>query len=174
MSRGRMSRGMKRMPNFLAPALLAIALVMGAPLAGAVVELFEFATPAQEAQYKRMVDELRCPKCLNTNLSGSNGPIAGDLRREVYEQVLAGRSDDEIRAFMQARYGDFILYRPPFNAATALLWGLPVILLVLALIVVLNIVRSNARRVDEPVELSQEDAATAAQWLDGSDEPSRR
>ena len=164
---------MKRRSTILALMVLVMA-VLCAPLAGAVVELFEFASPAQEAQYKRMIDQLRCPKCLNTNLSGSNGPVAGDLRREVYEQVVAGRSDDEIRDFMQARYGDFILYRPPFNAATALLWLLPIILLALALIVVINIVRSNARRVDEPLELSREDAATAAQWLDESDKLSRR
>ncbi len=154
--------------------VLALSVALGAPLAGAVVELFEFATPAQEAQYKRLVDELRCPKCLNTNLSGSNGPIAGDLRREVYEQVTAGRSDDEIRDFMQARYGDFILYRPPLNYGTVVLWGLPIFLLIVALMVVLNIIRSNAGRVTEAVELSPEDAATAAQWLDTQGEAGRR
>ena len=81
-----------------------------------------FESEQQQRRYKALIDEFRCPKCLNTNLSGSDAPIAQDLRRSVYRLVQEGRSDQQIRDFLQQRYGDFVLYKPPFAGPTAFIW----------------------------------------------------
>ncbi|MEC8060686.1 MAG: cytochrome c-type biogenesis protein, partial [Pseudomonadota bacterium] len=77
------------------------------------VDVLAFESEQQQRRYKALIDEFRCPKCLNTNLSGSDAPIAQDLRRSVYRLVQEGRSDQQIRDFLQQRYGDFVLYKPP-------------------------------------------------------------
>ena len=97
----------------------------------AVVETYEFQNDVQRKRYHQFVDELRCPKCQNQNLDGSNAEIARDLRRELHEQITAGRSDTEIVHFMVERYGDFILYKPRVNAKTFLLWAAPALFLLL-------------------------------------------
>lgn len=97
----------------------------------AVVDLYEFDEEQQRLRYLSFIDELRCPKCQNQNLSGSNSPIASDLRREVHRLIVSGHSDDEIIEFMVARYGEYVLYRPRVKGATYILWLAPVGLLVL-------------------------------------------
>ena len=94
--------------------------------AASTVDVYDFATPEQEARYRGLIAELRCPKCMNTNIAGSDAPIAKDLRSAVHEMILAGQTDTEILQFMQSRYGDFVLYDPPFNQRTWLFWILPV------------------------------------------------
>ncbi|MEE8057595.1 MAG: cytochrome c-type biogenesis protein [Pseudomonadales bacterium] len=108
-------------------------------LANAVVEIYEFENDALHKRYQQFVDELRCPKCQNQNLSGSNSPIAEDLRRELHRLLHEGRSDQHIVDYMVARYGEFILYRPRFNAETAVLWLAPVIFLVLGIGIVVMV-----------------------------------
>ncbi|MGA0804956.1 MAG: cytochrome c-type biogenesis protein [Pseudohongiellaceae bacterium] len=113
-------------------ALLSAVMVCAALLAldaAAAIEELGFASEADRARYEQLVAELRCPKCLNSNLAGSDAPIAADLRAEIYQQIEDGSSDDQIIEFMTARYGDFILYRPPLNAGTVLLWFGPLALL---------------------------------------------
>lgn len=103
----------------LAHLLLAFALVVGA-------------IPAARAAQDRvhaLATELRCPVCQNQNLADSNADLAVDLRREIARQVAAGRDDDEIRRFMVERYGQYVLYDPPWTAHTALLWCAPALLL---------------------------------------------
>ena len=112
------------------PLLLLSALLLSASLQAAV-DVREFRNDAEEARYRALTEELRCPKCQNTNLAGSDAGLAGDLKDRVYEQVRAGRSDQEIRDYLIARYGDFITYKPPLRAGTLLLWGGPGLLLVL-------------------------------------------
>lgn len=109
--------------------------------ATAVVETYHFDDEVLRERYLSFIDELRCPKCQNQNLSGSNSPIAEDLRKELYRLLVEGKSDTEIIHFMVSRYGEFVLYRPPFNAETALLWFAPVIFLVLGGLMVMLIVR---------------------------------
>lgn len=92
-----------------------------------------FDDPARQERYERLIHELRCPLCQNNTVADSPGGISADLRREVREQIAAGRSDAEILEFMTARYGDFILYKPPVKATTLLLWGAPVLLLLIGL-----------------------------------------
>jgi cytochrome c-type biogenesis protein CcmH len=87
----------------------------------------------QQRRFQALTQELRCLVCQNQNIADSNAPLAADLRAQVREQILAGRSDDQIRAYAVERYGDFVLYRPPFKAATLLLWLGPLLLVALAL-----------------------------------------
>ena len=119
---------------------------MLASSAHATIDAFDFKTPAEEAQYRSLIDELRCPKCLNTNLSGSDSPIAADLRREVHRLVSAGKSDDEIRTYLVDRYGDFILYRPRLSPWSVALYALPGLLAMAGFIVIGVMVRRIRRR----------------------------
>jgi cytochrome c-type biogenesis protein CcmH len=115
---------MKTLPRLL----ILLALCLSGPLQAAV-DVFPFETEAQEARYHHLIDELRCVVCQGQAISESNAPLAQDLRRKVYEQIRAGKSDEEIMAYMVARYSDFVLYRPPFKPATAVLWLGPFLIL---------------------------------------------
>ncbi len=97
----------------------------------------------QEARYQQLTVELRCLVCQNQNLADSDAPLAQDLRREIYEMMQAGRSDNEIKQFLIDRYGDFVLYKPPVKNNTLLLWFLPAFLLAGGALVVLMIVRKR-------------------------------
>ncbi len=107
------------------------------PLAGAAaspVDVHLFPDAESERRYRALVSEFRCPKCLNVNISGSDAPIAQDLRAAVYRlAVREGRSDREVRDFLQARYGDFVLYDPPLKPGTLLLWLGPALFVLLGL-----------------------------------------
>ena len=88
-----------------------------------------FEDPEQQARYELLIKDLRCLVCQNQSIADSNATLASDLRREVREMMIAGQSDEQIREFMTARYGDFVLYRPPVSPRTWLLWSAPVLLL---------------------------------------------
>lgn len=111
--------------------LLWSCLISGIASAASTVEVHVFDDPALEARYYGLIDELRCPKCQNTNLAGSDAPIAHDLRGTVYRLLTEkGMSDSEIRDYLVERYGDFVLYDPPFNPWTSALWLVPIAALV--------------------------------------------
>lgn len=99
--------------------------------ASAQVDTFEFETPEQQKRFRKLSDELRCPMCQNTNLSGSTGGVAEDLRREVHRMIIEGLTDADIEQFMFDRYGDFIFYKPRFRAETAFLWIAPILFLLI-------------------------------------------
>ena len=128
-------------------ALLLLGAVASAWGQGAI-DAYEFEDAQQEARYKDLIAEFRCPKCLNTNLSGSDAPIARDLRRAVHGLVLEGLDDDAIRAHLQARYGDFVLYDPPMRSDTLLLWLVPIGLLIIAVVTIAGMAR---RRTSDPL-----------------------
>jgi cytochrome c-type biogenesis protein CcmH len=86
--------------------------------------------PLVEARLKAISHELRCLVCQNQTIADSNAPLAVDLRQQTRAMIAAGKSDDEIRAYMVERYGNFVLYKPPLNAATAILWVAPGLLIV--------------------------------------------
>ena len=109
-------------------------------LLGAAETIVSFDTPAQSRLYYRLLKEYRCLKCQNQNLADSNASLAGDLRREIREQILAGNDKSQIDDYLVSRYGDFVLYRPPFSAKTAVLWIAPFALLLIALFSVLMMV----------------------------------
>ncbi|UTF60691.1 cytochrome c-type biogenesis protein [Gilvimarinus sp. DA14] len=108
-------------------------------------EIYQFDDPADRARFEQFGKELRCPQCQNQNIADSESMQAGDLRREVYEQIQAGRSDKEIVDEMVRRYGNYILYRPPFDASTAILWAFPLVLLLVGVGVVVAMVRKRAK-----------------------------
>jgi len=93
------------------------------------VEYHEFKQPEQEQQYKTLIKELRCLVCQNQTIADSNADLAKDLRQQVYEMLLQGKTRKQIVDYMLARYGDFVLYRPPLKGKTMLLWVGPVIFL---------------------------------------------
>jgi len=109
----------------------------------AAVEVKTFETPQQELRYKKLIEELRCLVCQNQNLAGSDAGLAQDLRKQVYKMISAGNSDEEILDFMVTRYGDFVLYRPPFNAATFLLWVGPFIIFAIGFLVLIRFIRQR-------------------------------
>lgn len=104
-----------------------------------------FADPAQQERYERLIRDLRCLVCQNESVADSNAMLASDLRREVQELMIAGRSDAEISAFMTERYGDFVLYRPPVRPRTWLLWSAPILFLLGGLGVVALVISRRAR-----------------------------
>ena len=100
----------------------------------AAIDVYDFDSVQQEAQYRGLIEEFRCPKCQNQNLAGSDAPIAQDLKQKVYDLIKDRRSDAEIRDYMQDRYGDFISYKPPVRPSTWILWFFPPLLLIVLLI----------------------------------------
>lgn len=95
----------------------------------AAEDRYVFETPAQEKRFQQLILEIRCMVCENQSIAESNAPLAADLKEEVYEQVVSGKTDDEIKIFLVERYGAEILYEPPVQGNTALLWMLPMMLL---------------------------------------------
>ena len=116
----------------------------------AVVETVEFADQKTEQRYKKLIAELRCLVCQNQNIAESDADLAKDLRRKTAEMLNAGESDRHVRAYMRERYGDFVLYKPPFEGLTAILWISPIVLLVL---VVLGLIITIKRRQENPILL---------------------
>jgi len=107
-------------------ARLALVLVMGLALSSAT---FAQSDAALDKRLKHLEEELRCLVCQNQSLADSSAPLAEDLRREVRGLAMSGKNDDEIKAYLVARYGDFVLYRPPVKPTTWLLWFGPFLLL---------------------------------------------
>lgn len=107
------------------------------------IETYTFTNIEHEALYKELVKEFRCPKCQNQDISASNAPLSKDLRRKTYDMVIAGKSRNEIIDFMVQRYGDFVLYRPPFKLKTVLLWLGPPLFLLFSLFFLVNFLRNR-------------------------------
>jgi cytochrome c-type biogenesis protein CcmH len=120
--------------------LLIVLLLLLSPLANAV-DAYQFSNLEQQAAYNSLVTELRCLVCQNQPIGDSNAELAADLRRQVYEMLQQGKSKTDIQQFMTDRYGDFVLYNPPFKAKTGLLWLGPVAFLVVGLLTVFLFVR---------------------------------
>jgi cytochrome c-type biogenesis protein CcmH len=138
---------------------LVVTVVMLAALCAAgtarAVDPTELPDPALQARYSALTHELRCMQCQNESLADSPVELAADLRREVREQLLAGKSDEQVRAWMAARYGDFILFRPRYSWRNAWLWGAPAVLLLIGAVVSWRIVRERTALLgtdDAPLE----------------------
>jgi len=119
-------------------------LLLAAPLLAQEPLVFE--DTAQEARYNDLTLELRCLVCQNQNLADSDAPLAQDLRQEIYEMMMAGQTDEQIKTFMVERYGDFVLYRPPMQGNTIALWVLPIVLLLFGAVIVFFTVRNRNRK----------------------------
>ncbi|MFC4251455.1 cytochrome c-type biogenesis protein [Sinimarinibacterium flocculans] len=129
------------------PTVKAAVLSAALLAAGALVPLHaqsDGLSAAQAERYQALVTELRCLVCQNQSIADSNAPLAADLREQVRNQILAGRSDTQIHDYVTERYGDFVLYRPPFKPSTWLLWFGPFLLLAAALAVALRFAKRRA------------------------------
>lgn len=120
----------------------------------------EFDAPTQQ-RIKRLESELRCLVCQAQSIAESDSDFAADVRREVYRMVREGRSDADIKAFLVARYGDFILYRPPLQTTTALLWGGPAVLLLIGALTLFAVLRRRPRVAGEPISEDERRRAAA-------------
>ncbi|MBF6650245.1 cytochrome c-type biogenesis protein [Methylobacter sp. BlB1] len=123
--------------------LMLVLLLTLSGFAGAGVEYREFANAGQQQAYDDLISELRCLVCQNQTIADSNADLAKDLRRQVYEMLQQGKTKQDVADFMTQRYGDFVLYNPPFKAKTGVLWVGPVVFLAIGLIAVLAFVRRN-------------------------------
>jgi len=134
-----------------------ILLLVLSGMARAGVEYREFASPEQQQAYENLTSELRCLVCQNQTIADSNAELAADLRRQVYEMLQQGKSKQDIAQFMTDRYGDFVLYNPPFKLKTGLLWIGPVMFLLIGLIAVFLFARrkKTAATVEMSVEQQQ-------------------
>ncbi len=101
--------------------------------------------PALQARFERITKDLRCLVCQNESIADSNAELAGDLRRQVREMLVAGKSDDAIFQFMTDRYGEFVRFNPPLEAKTLLIWGAPFVMLLIGAGIVYRIVRQRSR-----------------------------
>ena len=125
------------------------------------------ADPVLEKRVMALAEELRCLVCQNQTLADSNAPLAEDLRNQVRERMREGKSDKEVVDFLVERYGDFVLYRPPFKATTMLLWLGPFLLLTLGFAVMLRRVRKRRHAAD--AEISDADRKRATELLAGGE-----
>ena len=149
--------------SFVFPALVFF-LIAAAPTAWG--QAAEVAKPdaATETRLKALAEELRCLVCQNQTIADSSAPLAVDLRGQIRGQIAAGRSDSQIRDYMVERYGDFVLYRPPFKPLTVLLWVGPFALLAFGAFVLVRLVRR--RKVETAAPLAPERKREIEKLLD--------
>ena len=125
---------------------------------GTAIDVHEFGSDEDRGRYRVLIDELRCPKCQNQNLSDSNSQIAIDLRDEVARMVQEGQTDDQIIDFMVTRYGDFVLYRPPVQSNTMVLWVGPSVMFGLGLLVFGIIIFRRSKAADDADDELEDDS----------------
>jgi len=147
-------------------ATLAAALLTTLSVLASAVEPRSFPSPELGERYRGLVEEIRCLVCQNQSIADSNADLARDLRNKVDEMLRAGRSDEEILSYMVDRYGNFVRYRPPFDAATLVLWCGPFVLAVGALVWLVVRVR---RRAPSRAGLSSEERDRLARVVNAGD-----
>ena len=123
--------------------------------ANAAVEYREFTDPSRQETYESLIKELRCLVCQNQTIADSNADLAADLRRQVYEMVQQGKTRQDIIQFLTDRYGDFVLYNPPFKPVTMLLWLGPLLFLTIGLISVFVLIRRKRAQASSALSAEQ-------------------
>jgi cytochrome c-type biogenesis protein CcmH len=137
------------------------ALLLGVAIPSAAFDIESMPTPEMQRRYDGLTHELRCMQCQNQSIADSPVGLAEDLRRDVREQIIAGKTDAQIRDSMVARYGNIILFRPPFTPSTAWVWVLPFLLLLVGVLIAVRIVRhrttlvANDDSVIEPEDVTR-------------------
>jgi cytochrome c-type biogenesis protein CcmH len=114
--------------------LILVSLVCGGVAMAQTQEAYVFATKVQQQQFAALTQELRCLVCQNETIADSNAPLAKDLRQQVYQQIIAGKDPTAIKPYLVERYGQFILFKPKFNASTLILWTFPFLFICLGFI----------------------------------------
>lgn len=153
-------------------SLLAASLLLSKSAAFAGVEVREFDSDKNRQRYHQMIDELRCLVCQNQNLADSNAQLAVELRTIIYDMIKSGKSDQEIVDYMVARYGEFVLYNPPLDRATFMLWFGPILLLLLVLFLLIKTIL--ARQDATPIELTDEQRARSRELLDTDEDKDQK
>lgn len=125
-------------------ALLSLGLVIS--FGAHAIDPLPFKDRAEEVRFQQLTRQLRCLVCQNQDLADSDAPLAGDLRRQVFDMMHAGKSDAEIKDYLVARYNDFVLYDPPLKPGTWLLWFTPFALVLIGAFVLTRLVRTRARQ----------------------------
>jgi cytochrome c-type biogenesis protein CcmH len=131
--------------------------VLLASRASHAVDTTQMPTPVLQERYLGLTHELRCMQCQNEAIADSPVSLAADLRRQVAEMLIAGKSDDDVRNYMVARYGDFILFRPRVSSRTIWLWSAPGILLLFGAAIAVRVTKQRAALVDQDKEPVEED-----------------
>ncbi|PWK49966.1 cytochrome c-type biogenesis protein [Pleionea mediterranea] len=125
-------------------AIIYTSLLLFSALSIASKDVLTFKSSKDEARYYQLIEQLRCPKCLNQSIADSNAGISEDLRNIVYEKINQGHSNEAIKQFLKQRYGDFILYQPEVGGANLILWFGPVIVMLIVATVVVMRLRKKA------------------------------
>ena len=110
------------------------------------IDPLPFKDRAEEVRFQNLTKQLRCLVCQNQDLADSDAALAGDLRKQVFDMMQAGKSDAEIKQYLVDRYNDFVLYDPPVKPGTWLLWFTPFVLVLIGAVVLVRIVRARARQ----------------------------
>lgn len=150
------------------PAMLFLLFYLHA--AGAV-DYRQFADSRQQQLYDSLISELRCLVCQNQTIKDSNAELADDLRRQVYEMIRQGKSREDIIGFMTHRYGDFVLYNPPFKKTTGLLWLGPLVFLSIGFLMAAAFIIKNRKKSSSPPPLPPEEAERIRSLLEKGDSP---
>ncbi len=152
-------------------SLLMLLCMLFAVPAMSAIEVFDFDTPAQEAQFQELSHTLRCPKCQNNSISDSNAELAKDLRLKVYQMTKQGKSKQEIVDYMVARYGNFVTYNPPLTPSTAVLWLAPlgIVLFGFGFIVLRSRRKSSTKQTDGSQQWDEEQEQRLKALLDDTD-----
>jgi cytochrome c-type biogenesis protein CcmH len=149
------------MKVFFFTLLLSTGLMFQVPAIAVKIEFHTFENKQQEQLYLDLIAELRCVKCQNQNLAESNAELAKDMREKAYEMVIKGKNRDDVIHYMTARYGDFVLYNPPFKSITLLLWAGPPILLFMSLFFLLRLIRNQGKNKPEQLSDSERESVRA-------------
>lgn len=131
------------MYKYISQLILLAAFSISMAALAAPIETFQFNSPETEKVFHKLSEEIRCLVCQNQNIAESNADLAKDLRLEIYTMLSEGKTEDEIVDFMVERYGDYVLYRPPFKPMTWLLWFGPVIVFAFGLVFVVRFMKSQ-------------------------------
>jgi len=146
--------------RYLLITLVASILAVIAVTPAQAIDTTRFEDPALQERYREITHELRCMQCQNTSIADSQVGLAADLRREVHDLLLQGKTDNEIRDYMVERYGEFILFRPLPNARNMWLWVAPGAFLLIGILIAIRVIRQRSRLMandnapldDEPLE----------------------
>ncbi len=145
------------------------AVVASASLSAATLAEYEFKDPVKKADFRSIIEEIRCLVCQNESLAGSNAELAVDLRNEIYGMMQAGQTKDDIIGFMVDRYGDFVLYNPPMKPSTYPLWFGPIILFLIGVALLFRSLMRKKR--SQETALSEADQQRLASLLENTSNP---
>lgn len=148
------------MNKYLVTFILFLCLFIG--VAQAKIELHQFENNQQQQLYKKLSEQLRCLVCQNQNLADSNAELAKDMRKKTYQMVVENQSEQQILDYWVERYGDFVLYNPPFKAQTLILWLGPFVFLLLAIFIAYRLVKASKQKEQSAEELQVDEQAHAA------------